>query len=67
MVEDAQVMQFGAPGSLPTTFQYSPSPKFCFGANQVLWARLSVLGPNVMASANVDFTRKCVALVPRTT
>ena len=65
-LQDVQVMQFGAPGSLPTTYQYSPTPKFCLGADQVMWARLNVLGPNVIASANVSFTRKCLAIVPRT-
>ena len=64
-LQDVQVMQFGGPGSLPTTFQYAPTPKLCFGADQVLWARLNVLGPTVIASANVDFTRNCLNVVPR--
>ncbi len=62
-LQDVQVMQFGGAGSLTSNYTFKP-PLICIGANQQLWARLTVLTPNVIESEKVSFTRRCLILQP---
>jgi hypothetical protein len=62
-VQETQALQFGGPGSLTTTYKFAPG-LICIGDDQVLWARLTVLEPNVMESTTVSFTRNCILLHP---
>lgn len=61
-LQAVQQLSFGGAGSLATTYSYKPG-SVCLGNDVQMWARLNVLTPNVVESAKVPFTQKCVDIV----